>query len=315
MRKLFFILLATLFFVLGLVFFNKELESIHNATKEKKPLLATTIYPIYEFTKTIAGDQFEVINLIPFGAEPHAYEPNPRQIALLSNAALIFYAGAGMEEWMHKIIQTLVDPSVCVDMSRHIDLIEFDSGRHDHDANHNHGLYDPHYWLDPLRAIVMADVIASRLAAIDTKNANLYLKRAETLKSRLLKLHDQFESGLKNCQKHEIVVTHDAFNYLAGRYGFKTITILGLSPEEEPSPKKVAHICDVVKEHGIDTIFYETLVNPKISEVIAEETGAKTAVLNPLGNLSPTDLKKGKDYFSVMQENLARLQEAMKCTP
>ena len=104
---------------------------------------------------------------------------------------------------------------------------------------------------------------------------------------------------------------HDAFGYLALRYGFEALGIAGLSPDQEPSPAKLAEVADFVVEHGITTIYYEALVNPAVAEVVAQETGATTAVLDPLETL--TDSSSGADYLEVMRSNLATLRSGQNC--
>jgi zinc transport system substrate-binding protein len=112
---------------------------------------------------------------------------------------------------------------------------------------------------------------------------------------------------------NEIVVSHQAFNYLAKRYGFTTLYISGISPDEEPSPKRIAEIATLAKEKNIKYIFFETLVSPKIANTIASEIGAQTLILNPLEGLTADDIKTGKSYISIMKANLINLQKAMEC--
>jgi zinc transport system substrate-binding protein len=110
-----------------------------------------------------------------------------------------------------------------------------------------------------------------------------------------------------------IVTSHAAFGYLADAYGLRQIALTGLSPEAEPSPRALEELVDEVREAKATTVFFETLVSPKVAETVAREAGAQTAVLNPLEGLTEREIEAGADYFSVMRDNLAILRRALGC--
>jgi zinc transport system substrate-binding protein len=144
-------------------------------------------------------------------------------------------------------------------------------------------------------------------AALDAKAP------ADQLIGRLHGLDHEYRQGLAHCKRHEIVTSHEAFAYLGQRYGLRQIAITGLSPEAEPSPKDLQNVVDLVRKTRATTIFFETLVSPRIAETVARETGAKTAVLNPIEGLKPSEVDGGENYFSVMRSNLAALRDALGC--
>jgi zinc transport system substrate-binding protein len=119
--------------------------------------------------------------------------------------------------------------------------------------------------------------------------------------------------GLTSCDRRELVTSHTAFAYLADRYGLVQIGLTGVSPEGEPAPGALVDLVDEVIESGATTVFFETLVSPELAETVARESGAKTAVLNPLEGLTQAEVDAGEDYFSVMRSNLAVLREALGC--
>jgi zinc transport system substrate-binding protein len=121
----------------------------------------------------------------------------------------------------------------------------------------------------------------------------------------------EYATGLKTCQRKEIFTSHAAFGYLADRYHLTQIALSGLTPEQEPTAQDLAAVSEEAKKYGATTIFYETLVSPKISETIAKQVGAKTAVLDPIEGL-----ERGStgNYLSVMRENLKTLQTALGCS-
>jgi zinc transport system substrate-binding protein len=126
-------------------------------------------------------------------------------------------------------------------------------------------------------------------------------------------LDDEFRTGLGSCRSHEIVTSHAAFGYLAKRYGLEQIALTGLSPEAEPSPRDLEGLVDEVAKSGATTVFFETLVSPKLAQTVAREAGVASAVLDPIEGLTKDKVSAGEDYFSVMRYNLATLRKALGC--
>jgi zinc transport system substrate-binding protein len=123
-------------------------------------------------------------------------------------------------------------------------------------------------------------------------------------------LNAEYRSGLATCRRRELVTSHLAFNYLATRYGLTQVGITGISPDAEPSPRRLAEVAAQARDTGTTTIFFETLVSPKVADTIAREVGARTAVLDPLEGLT----EPGADYFTVMRANLSALETALGCS-
>jgi zinc transport system substrate-binding protein len=253
-------------------------------------------------SERIGGDTVTVTNLTKPGAEPHDVELNPRQVAQVADAGLAVYL---------KGFQPAVDAAVgqeakgrSFDVSSVIELLPY-SGSESED-----GSKDPHVWLDPVRFATIAGALGERLAQADPAHATDYRERAQDLQEQLHHLDQTYAESLTTCARREVVTSHEAFNYLAHRYGLTQIGITGVSPEAEPTPRKLAEVAAQARATGTTTIFFETLVSPKVAETIAREVGARTAVLDPLEGL--TD--KSADYFSVMRANLAALTTALGCT-
>jgi len=175
-------------------------------------------------------------------------------------------------------------------------------------------IQDPHVWLDPLLAKKQVAAIEKGFEKIAPKDAAYFQANAKTLEEKLDQLNVEFKQGLSSCQKKDFVTSHAAFGYLAAQYGLSQIAISGVSPDEEPSSQKLAEIANVVKKEDIKIIFFESLVSPKLSQTIAQETGATTMVLDPIEGITQKDLNVGKNYFTVMRENLSALQTALQCS-
>ncbi|MFF5178079.1 metal ABC transporter substrate-binding protein [Micromonospora sp. NPDC000316] len=275
--------------------------------------VVAAFYPLQFLAERIGGDAVRVTNLAKPGAEPHDLELSPKQVGQVSDAELIVYL---------KGFQPAVDDAVAqgggdrvFDVASVQPLLDLNAGGHDHDGEEEHGEEtggkDPHVWLDPTRLARIGDQLAQRLGEADPDHAADYTDRATTLRAELTTLDGEFTDGLRTCQRREIVTSHTAFGYLADRYGLEQIGITGLSPDVEPSPQRLAQVIEEAKEHQASTIFFETLVSPKVAETIAGQVGAKTAVLDPLEGLAAGS---SGDYLSVMRTNLETLRTALSCS-
>ncbi len=259
----------------------------------KSEMVTTSFYPVYFFVSQIAGDKMKVINITPSGVEPHDYEPTARDIANIQSSKLLVIIG-GVEPWAGDV-QTKV-----LELNRDLgQLIEIDED--------GESMKDPHIWLDPGLAQEMVRLIGAELIALDPDNKDYYVSRMDNISARLSELDRDFESGLAECVRREIVTSHAAFGYLASAYGLKQVPITGLSPEAEPSLKGLAELTNFVKENEVNYIFFETLVSPKLAQTLADEVGAKILVLDPIEGYL------GRDYFEVMRDNLSNLELALSC--
>ncbi|GAA3452679.1 metal ABC transporter substrate-binding protein [Dactylosporangium matsuzakiense] len=247
-------------------------------------------YPLQFVAEEIGGDRVGVENLTRAGAEPHDLELQPSQLAALEDADLVLYLRG---------FQPAVDEGADLqDKARTFDVSKVAT---------LHGA-DPHVWLDPLRLSAIADSVAQRLAAIDPAHAGEFATRVADLDGRLRALDREYTQGLSDCQRHDVVTSHEAFGYLTARYGLSQIPVTGLNPDEEPGPQQVRDVARVARERGVTTIFFEALVSPKLSQTVAREIGARAAVLDPIEGV-----EDGATYFSVMRTNLATLRDALGC--
>ncbi|MCF6096186.1 metal ABC transporter substrate-binding protein [Thermovorax subterraneus] len=271
----------------------------------------TTIYPLYDFAVKIAGDRAYVEKIVPAGVEVHDFEPSPKLVAGIYEADVFIYLGGSIDPWAEKLAEQLLKEGVTVvKAGEGLLQEEFHDDEEDVTEGNGHHL-DPHVWLDPLLAKTLAERIAGAMAAKDGKNEVYYRKNLEDLKKRLDDLDEKYRNSLLPAKKRDFVVNHAAFGYMARRYNLNQIAISGLSPQQEPSPKKLAELAKLCKERDIRYIMVEAASSSKLAEVLAKETGNKVLVLHPLENLTEEDIKAGKDYFSIMLENLENLKRAL----
>ena len=303
-------------------------DATNGAGQGGKIAVVASFYPLAYAVQQVGGDKVEVTNLTKPGAEPHDLELTPQDVATVTEAKLAVYE-KGFQPAVDKAIADqevrAFDVSTVADLSlRYTDAIgaadahekpapgATDAGDH---AGHDHetqaGTTDPHFWLDPIRYQKVAQAIATELGRIDPINKGAYYENATTFSKELTTLDGDFAAALRTCKSKKLVTSHAAFAYLADRFGLQQVAISGLSPEAEPDPARLAAISDYVKANKVTTIYTETLVSPALAETLAKETGASTAVLDPLEGLN--DSTPGANYLSVMRTNLATLEKGQQC--
>ncbi len=286
---------------------------LKNSQKMSAPRSSDTLqvvasfYPLYFFATQIGGDRATVTNMVPAGAEPHDYEPTAQDMAAMEQSRLIILNGGGLEAWGDSL-QKNIDPATTRIIIAGTGLTT------QHMTEENGTVIDPHVWLAPPLAQQMVDRIAQGFEQVDPANAPYYQANATALRQRLNDLDTAYRQGLSHCVQQDIVTSHAAFGYLASTYGFNQVAIAGLSPDAEPSPSQLADIAAFASVKNVKYIFFESLVSPKLAQTLATEIGAQTLVLDPLEGLSTTELNQGRDYFSVMRDNLINLQTALQCT-
>ncbi|HEY0949539.1 metal ABC transporter substrate-binding protein [Nocardioides sp.] len=264
--------------------------------------VAAAFYPLAYVTERVGGDHVDVTNLTAPGGEPHDLEPSVEVTADIAEAGLVVY-----ERGFQPAVDAAVDETASGDVLDAADVVDLVPFR-DHGVDSDE--VDPHFWLDPLLMADLADAVADQLAELDPDHAEDYRGNATELRSDLEGLDTEYADGLARCERSTVVVSHDAFGYLQ-RYGLEMAAILGLSPEAEPTPADLARLQDLIREDGVTTVFSESIVSPKAADALAEATGARSAVLDPIEGL--TDRTSGEDYLSLMQANLTALEEANGC--
>ncbi|MEA4890413.1 MAG: metal ABC transporter substrate-binding protein [Clostridiaceae bacterium] len=282
-----------------------------NTAAESLLSVYTSFYPMYDFAVKIGGGQVIVNNLVPAGTEPHDWEPTATDIVNLENADIFIYNGAGMENWVQDVLDTIENKDlITVEASQGIPLLaDSEAGG---GTTERGGLYDPHVWLNPLYAQKEMEQIKQAFSLADPEHQAYYEANYEHYVTELAKLDQEYKDTLSPLANKDIIVAHQAFGYLCSAYGLNQIPIEGLSADSEPDPARMADIINYAHEHQIKVIFFEELVSPKVAEIIAAAIGAKTEVLNPLEGLNDEQKAAGADYFSVMRQNLATLKEALQ---
>jgi zinc transport system substrate-binding protein len=291
------------------------------AQGEKKLRVVTTLFPLYDFVRTVGGDRVDVRLLLPPGVEPHNFEPRPEDVVQLNKADIFVYTNRHMEPWAANILKGIPNKGLeVVDASAGVAFIPAhdEDGHKGHSAGghgHHHGEgMDPHVWLSIPNAEKMVENITAALARKDPDGSASYRAHAAAYRARLEELDNRFREGLSKCGQHTFLHGgHSAFGYLAQQYGLSYVSAYAVSADAEPTPGKMMELVKLMRKNSLNHIFYEELLSPRVAETIARETGATLLKLHGIHNVSREDLAGGATYISLMEQNLQNLRTGLQC--
>ena len=279
--------------ILSLVFVLLLLAAC-DAPVRQQPFVATTIYPLTDITQRICGEYLQVKQLVPPNVEPHEWDPSPSVLKEINQAAILVAVGPMLEP----VAKLQADQSKWLLMCNYVK------------TRSNGEAVDPHMWLDPQNVMGFIPALVEKLVAVDAVHAEQYKSNAGQLVKELTILDNSYRENLTAIRKNEFVTTHAAFGYLANRYGLKQYSILGNTPEEEPSAKHLSELQVFCKTHNITTIFYEPRESEKVAKNFASEIKAKVLPLDPLEMAPPPD-EDAQGYVAIMRRNLINLVRGM----
>jgi len=285
--------------------------------------VVTSLFPLYDFAKAVGGQKAHVVLLLPPGVEPHSFEPTPRDILAVNGADIFVYTGSFMEPWAASIIKGAdARKLVVVDSSRGVALRQEQKGAPSEEGTSSSPeagaarkeAVDPHIWLDPDNAQKMVDNILAGFIEKDPADKSFFQQNAAGYKARLRQLDEEFRESLAHCRSRLFVHGgHYAFNYLAKRYGLTYVSAYGFSPDAEPSPRHLADMIEVMRRHKTKYVFYEELIQPKVAETLARETGAELLPLNGGHNVTAEEMKRGVTFISLLEQDLQNLKVGLQC--
>ena len=294
---------------------NKNIEITEDTNQNMENVsVYASFFPIYNLTKQIAGDKFDVKSFANLKTESHGWEPSAKDIAELSNSELMFINGAGMEEW-EESLESSSDIEL-VDTSENIELIEgsrdHDNEHEDEDHDHHHGEFDPHTWLSPKNGIAQARVIAEKLSEIDPTNKDYYMDNYKKIEEDLNAMIDEYTKKFNNLDNKNFLVSHQAFGYLAHDFDLNQIALTSLGATEDADAKTLKDAINKAEDLGINTVFYEMGGSDKSAKTIADEIDATTVPLNTLEFATDEELNNGTSYQDLIEYNLEELYKSME---
>jgi zinc transport system substrate-binding protein len=278
--------------------------------------VVASLYPLYDFVRNVGKEKVDVELLLPPCVEPHSFEPKPADILHLNHADIFIYTNNYMEPWVEDIIKGMDSRKVLIlDSSRGILFTEErdDEGHHTKEERGHAGM-DPHIWLDLGNAMMMVDTVRDGLIQKDPANEGYYQKNAAQYKTVLQELDRKFRQGLSSCKKRVFINGgHFAFGYLAGRYGLTYLSAYGFSPDAEPTPGQLVKISRILRQQGLNYLFYEELLTPRVAEMLARETGVQLLFLHGAHNISREEFARRVSFVELMEKNLENLETGLQC--
>lgn len=315
MKKIIVLFVVALLAVLFIFARSREKISLRLAgPTDDKISVVTTIFPVYDFARAIAGDRARITLLLPPGMESHSFEPTPADIAAISSARVFFYTSEAMEPWALKLADGFEKGKrpLLVDSSLGIAMTVSDE-KHEGSEPGREAMEDPHIWTDPNNAMVMTKNILNALIAVDPKNETYYRENAKKRLTELSALDRDIKTAAATAKRREIVMGgRNAMSYFFKRYGITARAAFdSCSAGQEPSVKAIVELKELIEKNGIRVIYYEELHEPRVARALAEGTDAKLLLLHSLHNLSKADFEAGETYISLMRQNLENLKEGL----
>jgi len=289
----------------------KKMDADNEPTQIK---VATTIFPLYDITKKIAGEYVTVLNILPPGGSPHTFEVTPSTIKEMQGTSLIFTVGDPLDTWASEIAANIGNAAI-KPVSEGINLQPFTFGHsHKHeedghaDEHEEHGdeteeeeheedghadeheeMLDPHYWLDTDNAKIIAANIATELSRLDPMHADDYQKNLNTYQTELDAVRQQISNLLRDVKRKDLIVFHESWNYFTREFGLEIAGVFTTAPGQEPTPQQLKALHDTATAHDIHVVFSEPQLSPETIKPFVEDLNLSLYVLDPLGGLDTRD--------------------------
>jgi zinc transport system substrate-binding protein len=266
--------------------------------------VVTSFFPMYDFARNIGGEKVEASILVPLGVEVHDWEPKTDDVQKVISADIFVYSGLGVEPW----IDSMKDAA----SSSQVVFIDASDGLDSELLTYAEGGTDPHVWLDPVIAKHQVEKIMEGFKQVDPENTGFYDTSAKQYQAKLDTLDTEIRDTLAVYTRREFISFHEAFSYFAKRYNLVQTYLLPRG-QEEPSPSDIALVIETAKSKNIAVIYAEPLSDPSLAEEVAGQIpNGRVLILDPVEEIPLTDIEAGKDYLSIMRQNVQNLEEGLK---
>jgi len=297
-------------------------------TRPEKPCLGATIFPLFDLVRTIGGERFEVIQLLPSGRSEHLFDPAPRDIAKVKKCKAFFAIGLGLDPWVEKLAiassgkkaasPRIVEVGVAGNplpfrhtMPEAVRLLEEADSDRSAGGQRRGGAgaeaLDPHVWLDPIRWEMVARRVQSELAAIDPVGTKGFSERTADFARLLNAVHLKFGGAAAKWKNSKVVTVHGAYGYFSLRYGVRIPAVLELIPGRQPSAKYMSLALATIRREQVPIVLAEPQIDQRTPRMIASETGARLVTVDPIGGVVP-----GETWESMMTRFFEVLSGALK---
>ncbi|MBN1446812.1 MAG: zinc ABC transporter substrate-binding protein [Bacteroidetes bacterium] len=287
-------------FVIGIALFM--LTNCNLQGEADKPTVVASITPVGDWVRQVAGDALHVAVIVPPSASPHTFELRPQQLREAVRARLVVFMGAGLEYWDDELLANLNDRVRVLRLSEGQKLIQSDDG-HDH----SHGAGNPHLWLDPVFAQQAVRAIADELSALFPDKDTLFSRRADAYIDSLRRLDADIQRTAKKWRSRRFVGDHSSWVYFARRYGLTQTGVIEATPGREISARDMSRLIRTMARKRVRAIFADRRKSTQAPETLAEATGAKVAMLDPIGGGQMQET-----YLEMMRENLREMNRVLR---
>ncbi|MEO0107816.1 MAG: metal ABC transporter substrate-binding protein [candidate division WOR-3 bacterium] len=271
--------------------------------------VVTTLGVLADWARQIGGERIQVVSLLTGRESPHTYEPRPSDVRRIADAHVLFRVGLGLEEWLEPLITNANNPDlVIITAADSVSIIEGEPHSRFSEPTHHSEIGNPHIWLDPENAKIAINHLVAALIRIDPKGESLYRSNQVRYTQRLDSLSAAIKTEFAALSDHRLVTFHDAWPYFARRFGLEIVACLEPIPGKEPSARQVAQVIGLVRKQGVRVIGTEPQLPSDVPTTIAQATGAKLVVTNPLC----IDETGQADYTAMLGQNARLIADALR---
>jgi len=328
MKKL--IILGTVVLLALIVFVVIRNDTSTVEQENQKNVVATTIFPLYDITQQVAGDKFEVVLMLPPGASPHTFDPQPSLLKDLQGSQAFFAIGHGLDDWTTVVAESINAPIVTVDddinlresEESHKEHVDEEGPEHEHELKdehadvhkedtdahegHDHGPVDPHYWLSLNNAKQITMNIANELSELDPENANTYITRAEAYVEKIVALEIETKDTTESILNKNIISLHDAWYYFAEDFELNLVGTFEPSAGKEPTPQYILSLQEEIADHDVLVLFIEPQLSQSSIKSFADDNNLGIAIIDPLGGVDGRNT-----YLELMRYNIYQVADAL----
>ena len=285
------------------------------ADDDGRLLVVATVYPLGYMAEEIGGDKVSVVTLVPPNQEVHVFNPSTSDMLAADRADVLLFNGAGLDLWFEEDLLPELDTGdkVVVETTRDLELLGAEGGHGREDDGHDDGVHDPHTWISPHMALQQAATVYEALVEADAANEAAYTSAWQAFRGRLEALDEEYMERLSNSTFDTIIVSHEAYGYLAHRYGFEQHGVIGISADEQPSAVTIADLVILMEGLGINSVFVDPVYSDDYALTLKDEledrTGREVAILDLYFMLGPVD---DMDLLQQMEANLESLAKGLE---
>jgi ABC-type Zn uptake system ZnuABC Zn-binding protein ZnuA len=283
------------------------------STDDTVSVLASTTF-LADIAQNVAGDRLNVESLLPLGADPHAYQAAPSDVARIAESDLLILNGLEYEHFIESLLENAGGERIIVEATTDLEPHQMDEPDSESESSEEHKAGDPHMWLDPNLVITYVKNIRNGLMDVDPEGVDLYAANADAYIEKLRQLDMFIREQVQTLpvERRLLVTNHEAMGYFAEQYGFTIAgtVIPSLSSDAGTSAQEMAALIDLVRSSGAPAIFLGEVENPDLADQIADESGVK--VVHDLHLESLTDGPPAATYIDMMKHNVSRIVEALK---